>query len=332
MTNALMPFIIIIGLLFALWFAIRYERNYRRSQEIEYRRLVVTERRETPTVVTDQPTVGGYDFITVADEFKPAFIDVMNGFSDFAKMKGYDVEISIDNSISGKVGLRVVILDTGFTVSTKTVRDDVKDYIQRFHNDADFNDMPMAQTPAEHSNLVAALSARFALMKAQIEMQQITEKHLKNMLDDVRNQNFGGVGYPSVQNHIHLISNHEASHMRDNYNATNSQNIAQGKGASATTIGSTIQIGNNAKEVIERVDALKQFVIDAEAADIPDDTKKNVVRYITNAYEELENETNPDPDTVGKALEKANNALSALDSGAGLVEKLLPVLALFGLS
>lgn len=330
MTSALMPFIIIIALLFAFWFAMRYERNHRRAQELEYHRI--DNSRTNITMASEQPTPGGYEFITIDDEFKPVFLDVMNGFADYAKMKGYEVEISIDNSHSGKVGLRVAILDRGVTVSTNTVRNDVQDYIRRFQNNADFSDMPMAQNSAEHSYLVNALSARFSHMKTQIELHQITEKHLKFLLEEVRNNKFSSIGYQPVNNHIHFITSQEANNLRDNYTANNSQNVAQGKGASATTIGSTIQIGNTYRERAERIEALKNFIIDTEAANIPVATKSDVVRYLTNAREEMENEERPDADAVGKALEKANNALSALDSGAGLIEKLAPVLALFGLS
>ncbi|MDW9667791.1 hypothetical protein GOB27_14450 [Sinorhizobium meliloti] len=329
--NTLMtPLVIVMGLFLAYRFMVRYERNQERSLYLARETSVHGGTRIT--VNNEQAPTGGYDFVQVSDEFKPVFLDAMNGFSDYARLKGYEVELSIDNSQSGKVGLRFTILDKGVTVSTNTVRKDVQEYIQKFRDDADFSNMPMAQNAAEHAHLVAALSARFTHMKAQIELHKITQDHLKFVLSEVRSIGLGGIGYQPAQSITLAVTNDGGKNMRDSYNAENSQNIAQGKDASATTTASSVQIGSNHNERAERIQALKDFVIDAQKSEVPENVKGEVVRYIENAREEMEQSAEPDAGFIGKWLGRAETTLSAADAGSNLYTKLLPLLALFGLS
>ena len=120
--------------------------------------------------------------------------------------------------------------------------------------------------------------------------------------------------------------------MRDSFEANNSQNIAQGKGASATTSGSNIQIGNNHSERNQRIEALKDFLKDAEESDLPITIKGEVIRYIANAKEELETAPEPNPAEVGKWLDRADKTIGTVTAGVGLAEKLGGLLTLFGLS
>lgn len=330
LTTVMTPAVILIGIMVALLVFLRWERNNRYSMELVARN---SGRSNTNVTVSNEQTrSGGYDFVQVSDEFKPVFLDAMNGFSDYARLKGYEVELSIDNSHSGKVGLRFTILDKGVTVSTSTVRKDVQEYIQKFRDSTDFSDMPMAQNATEHSHLVAALSARFSYMKTQIELHKITQDHLKFLLSEFRSNGLGGIGYQPTQNITLSLTNDGGNNMRDNYNAENSQNIAQGKGAAATTTGSMVQIGNNHNERSERIQALKDFVIDAQASELPEPVKADLIRYIENARDELETSPEPDQAAISKWLERTEQTLSAADAGTSLLGKLSGLLTLFGMT
>ncbi|MBB3932399.1 hypothetical protein GGR25_003457 [Kaistia hirudinis] len=287
------------------------------------------------TIAGDPTAGGGFDFVQVPDEFKPLFLDAMNGFCDYAKLKGYTVDISTDASHPGKVGIKITIVDIGVTVSTSTVRRDVDDYLRRLKEEDDFSDMPMPENSAEHVMIVSALQARFAYVKTQLEMHKIRSQFLEKMVKDVLRTGLGAIGYktaPQVQTLQLTLQNDGGKNMRDSYEASNSQNIAQGKGASAHTNESNIQIGNNHSERNQRIEALKDFAKKIKSENLTKETEGEVVRYIENARDELENASEPNPDEIAKWLDRANKTISTVSASAGLVTKLHDLLTMFGLS
>ena len=118
-----------LGALLAVMFTIMYWQRQRRRDEFELekwkteitlreRELAREQKQETggedsgqPTVVGDNairidtqpadPTnpYGGFAFIDVPDERKSLFHDIMKGFEEFAKLKGYRVSIAIDHRL-----------------------------------------------------------------------------------------------------------------------------------------------------------------------------------------------------------------------------------------
>lgn len=258
LTTIMTPFIIIVALTFAWRFLTRWERNQALSFEI----AASTAPRSSTNITlnNENASPGGYDFVQVADEYKTLFVDAMNGFTDYARLKGYAVQLSTDTSHPGKIGICFTILDSGITVSPIRVRKDVEEYVQKLRDDADLSDMPMAQTPEEHYRIVAALTKRFAHMSAQMDLHQFRADLMSNVLKDLKGTNLTGIGYqPATQNLTLTLQNDGGRNtMRDNYSAENSQNIAQGKHAKATMKNSTIQIGSNHNERSKRIEALKE--------------------------------------------------------------------------
>jgi hypothetical protein len=219
---------------------------------------------------------GGYVFFDVADEHKALFADAMNGFGDFAKLKGYSVELSFDTSLPGKVGIRFTIVDSGVTVSTATVRKDVDEYIDRLRSSDDLSDMPMATNSVEHVRLASALQSRFSYLRAQAEMFAIQIEFYKRLMDEWKARPSGGIGYTSpVQ--IHL-TNEGSRNMRDSYNAENSQNVAQGKQARALTKDSTVLIGSTLTEKNKQVSSLKKLEGEIRQAELPPTTKEAALK------------------------------------------------------
>ena len=273
---------------------------------------------------------GGFAFFDIADEHKALFTDALNGFSDFAKLKGYSVELSFDTTLPGKVGIRFTILDSGITVSTAKVRKDVDEYINRLRSADDLSDMPMATDSTEHVRLTSAIQARFAYLRTQAEMFAVQVEFYKRMMHEWKPDSVRGIGYVSpVQ--IHL-TNEGSRNMRDSYNAENSRNIAQGKKAKAVTKDSTIAIGSTLSEKNKQVSALKDLEKSIGDAELPDETRQKTLRHVQNAVEEMENSSNPDPDEVGKWLGRADTALKTAGAAAGLMEKLHGALEMFGLA
>jgi hypothetical protein len=288
--------------------------------------------RQATTMTVNPPEAaqsGGFVFFDIADEHKTLFADAMNGFADFAKLKGYNVELSFDTSLPGKVGIRFTIVDSGVTVSTATVRKDVDEYIERLRVADDLNDMPMAANSVEHVRLQSALQARFFYLRTQAEMFAVQIDFYKRLINEWNAGPNRGVAYATpVQ--IQL-TNEGWRNMRDSYNAENSQNIAQGREAKAVTKGSTVLVGSTLAEKNKRVSSLKELETAIRDAQLPDDTKQATIRHVQNAIEEMDN-ADPNPDDVEKWLGRADSALKTAGAAAGLLEKLNGVLGMFGLA
>lgn len=333
-TSKLMtPFIIMMGIfLFFSAFA-KYQRDSFKRWEIE--REQPKKQNDTIVSINQSETVadghsGGFVFMEVHDDYKIMFADAMNGFSDFAKLKGYNVEFSLDTTLPGKVGIRFTILDSGVTVSTATVRKDVDDYIERLRSADDLSDMPMATNSIEHSRLVSALQGRFSYLRMQAEMRSTQADFYKRIINEWNEGSSRAISYATP---VHIqLTNEGLKNMRDNYNAENSQNIAQGKGAKALTKGSTVLIGSTLTEKTKQVNALKELEGVIGEAQLPDETKQAAIRHVLNAREELEDSDNPNPDDIAKWLGRADTALKTAGAAAGLLEKAQGVFKMFGLT
>jgi hypothetical protein len=103
-------------------------------------------------------------------------------------------------------------------------------------------------------------------------------------------------------------------------------------GSNATTRGSTVLLGSTLTEKNKQVGSLKELEAAIREAQLPDDAKQAAVRHVQNAIEEVEDNTNPNPDDVSKWLGRADSALKTAGAAAGLLEKLHGALAMFGLT
>jgi hypothetical protein len=313
---------------------IQMRREFDLLHELERTREVAAARsadRPNPTIVNVSqeaaPESGGFTFIEVADEYKTLFADAMNGFADFAKLKGYNVKVSLDTSLPGKIGIRITILDAGVTVSTASVRRDVDEYIKRLRSADDLSDMPMATNPVEHRLILSALQARFSYLQTQVEIRTVQADFYRRIISEWEAGSGRAVSYATpVQI---TLTNEGLRNMRDSYNAENSQNIAQGKDANAVTKGSTILIGSTFTEKTKQIKSLKEIETAIRDAQLPDETKQAAMRYVQNAREEMEDSANPSPDDVGKWLGRADTALKTAGAAAGLLEKIHEVLGMF---
>jgi hypothetical protein len=319
-SNVLTPIILLFAVMMGSILFMAYMRRRPSSQSI----VTVN----NPPDATGQ--TGGFVFIDVADEHKTLFTDAMNGFTDFAKFKGYNVELSLDTSSPGKVGIRFTILDFGVTVSTATVRKDVEEYVERLRTTDDLSNLPMVVNSVEHLRLQSALQARFSYLRTQADMLAFQMDFYRRIAHEWRAGPDRGISYASpVQ--IHL-TNEGWRNMRDSYNAENSQNIAQGRGAKAITEGSTVVIGSTLTEKNKQLGSLRELETAIHQAQLPDDTKQAATRHVQNATEEMEDNARPNPDEVGKWLGRADSALKTAGAAAGLLEKLQGVLGMFGLA
>ena len=275
---------------------------------------------------------GGYVFVDVPDDYKSLLHDTLNGFEEFARLKGYRVSIAIDTSPPGKVGFRFTIVDQGVTVSTSAVRSDLDEYIERFKESGSFERLPMVIDPVEHERLEAALTSRFALIKNNADMYKAKAIFLEQLVQEMSKLRFGGVGYlpapPTVI--VNQVEQGSPQVTGSKYHVENSAGAAVGKGNSVVVEGSTISIGSTHSERQEQISGLNELIGLVARSDLG--SKDDAVRQLTNAREELADTEIPNPGLIARYLAKARDALALAEMGTSICQKANQVLGLFGVS
>lgn len=65
---------------------------------------------------------GGFIVVDMPENMKSMFQDLLKGFEEFARLKGYSVSFSVDSAIHNKFGFKFTILSDGVTVSTQNCK------------------------------------------------------------------------------------------------------------------------------------------------------------------------------------------------------------------
>ena len=332
-----------IGLLALVWFVVRQRQRDKfeekkwnlemklREQEMDMQSSVSDEGVYTANSV-EGISYGGYVFVDVPDENKGLFHDTIKGFDEYAKLKGYQVGISVDTTLPGKVGFKFTVLDRGVTVSTEKVRSDVDEYINKFRNEDNFSDLPIIVDVVEHERLKAALSARFTMVRANAEMHKTAAEFYKQIAVDMRHYSTNGVGYVPAQPMIiqNTLGQGETTMSRDTYTATDSPAATVGNNNKVSIKDSAIVVGSTLKQRNEQVGGISQLIELVASSEMKD--KDDAVRHLINAREELTEGNPPDSSLVERFLDKAKAILSVAKKGTDLYDKAKEIFTGFNLT
>jgi hypothetical protein len=126
---------------------------------------------------------GGYVLIDVPEADRSLFHDLAKGFEDYARLKGYGVSLSIDNSWAGHTAYKFTVHSRGVAVGSEQVRKDFKEYAERVrHDDDDFEDMPVITNMAEHNLMVTMLKNRVVFFRANYKAYKNTVTLLEKLI------------------------------------------------------------------------------------------------------------------------------------------------------
>ena len=118
---------------------------------------------------------GGYHLVTISDTDRSLFHDLLKGFEDYAKLKGYRISFSIDNSWEGRTAYKFTVLGKGIVVGSEQVREDFREYVDRVRKDDDnFEDIPVVASLAEHHLLVTMLKNRIEFFRTNYKLYKNT--------------------------------------------------------------------------------------------------------------------------------------------------------------
>ncbi len=111
------------------------------------------------------PEGGGYIVVDMPENQKALFHDVLKGFEEYAQLRGYRIQFSIDNTLSNKIAFKFTIAESGITVSTDQVKQDLKDYIHKVQKGSPLDDLPVVIEEPEHQALLLAMKNRISFLQ-----------------------------------------------------------------------------------------------------------------------------------------------------------------------
>jgi len=153
---------------------------------------------------------------------KAMFHDLLKGFEDYAKLRGYVISFSIDNSSADKVAFKFTLNSSGINVSPQTVRRDINDYISKVQKGESLDEMPVVLSPEEHAVVLTSMKNRISFLQHNYNLQKNAAEFYQKLLKD-----FPAQGMLPAQNiYLQAGERNQAPY----YNALNSPQAIQGAG------------------------------------------------------------------------------------------------------
>lgn len=331
----MMPMAIIFGIIFVILFFQRYERResakqklekekWQMQMEIERKRLTVEEDKSyRESEIQEERTRierekyeddlinsgrGGYIILDMDDDKRPLFHDLLKGFEEYAKIRGYGVNFSIDSSQENKIAFKFTIKESGISVSTQKVRNDFAEYLDKIKDGSGFDTLPIVTSEEEHDLLLTTLKNRFAFLETNYRIQKNAIDFYERLLFNVNYTQKGFLPAPSV-----VVQTGGIMDSR-NYNAQNSSHMIQGD-KNRLIDSSSINIENSfnkKKEQIEKIERLSSLLTSENGSE---EERSKAIINLEKVKDELEENENPEPSLIKKWLNKTKSIMEMLKIG-----------------
>jgi hypothetical protein len=266
---------------------------------------------------------GGYIVIELPEKDRPMFHDLLKGFEDYAKLKGYHIAFSIDSSHEGRIAFKFTVKNDGFLVGQERVRQDFKEYIEQVRTkDIDELDkMPVITSIEEHNYLIAVLKNRLSFLQLNYKLAKTTATYYEGLI-------MGARSFPALPQASVIVQTGGNMDSRK-YEAVNSQRLIQGD--SNIYKDSSVNIGQTFKERQERIAALDDVIGKLAATGAKDESAQRAQRELSKVRDELVEYPEPDRSSIRKWLEYAKNSMTGAILGYEVLEAAKKLWELFGM-
>jgi len=289
----------------------------RNTDDFEMKRLQLEERRleserlarqESLRAVEERLTAnnsgagsGGYIVVEMVEKERPLFHDLLKGFEDYAKLKGYDLAFSIDSSFDGRIAFKFTVKNNGLVVGSERVRQDFKDYVEQVRNkDIEFLDhMPVITSAEEHTLLVALLKNRISFLQNSYNLSRNAVRHYESLIAKVRS--FPALPGPSTMLAAEAITDSQSD---------NSSHLIEGNSSNSDPDSSpSIDIGESFTDRQARILALDEVLEKLSSSEAQDGFLSKTQRDLWKVRDELAEYPDPDRSSVKKWLESTKSLM-----------------------
>ncbi len=345
---------LIFGMTFVIFFYMRYERRQGRKEELERERLKMQMDLESKRTSIEEDRAykenealeervrierdryedeminsgrGGYIILDMPDDKRPLFHDLLKGFEDYAKIKGYSVIFSIDSSQIDKISFKFTIRDSGISVGTDRVRKDFSEYLENIKTGSDFDKLPVVVSVEEHNLLLTTLKNRFAFLETNYLLQKNAVEFYERLLYNINYTSKGFLPSPSV-----VVQTGGSMDSR-NYTAQNSSKVIQGDQNKLldSSTATSINIENSFNKKKEQIGKLSHLVELLKKESNDDDEKHKAIVNLEKVKDELEESEKPEPGIIRKWLDKAKGLIGLLRVGKETADSAIELWESFGI-
>jgi hypothetical protein len=262
---------------------------------------------------------GGYIVLDLPDAHRGLFHDLLKGFEDYARLKGYGVSFSVDTTFHDRIAFKFTLTDPDVVVGNDRVRKDLSEYLQRVSSGGSLDDLPQVISIEEHELLVTTLKNRINFLQHNYNLAKNSMEFYERLVQKVGAQSF--LPAPSV------IVQTGGSYSAPSYSALNSPQSVLGI---ENVARNTIRIAVTYKERKEQIDCLTDL-LDRLASEVVEPERDEAIRNLTNVKEELEHTDQPDTGRVTSWLERAKQAIQLGSLGYETAQAAKELFKLFGL-
>jgi len=302
----------------------REERRELRASEAQMQAEIEAEKREERRDAANKAGSGGYIVMDMPEEERPLFHDLLKGFEDYARLKGYEIAFSIDSSFESKIAFKFTVKNDGVVVGPERVRQDFKDYVAQVRTGKieDLDEIPVVTNLEEHDLLVALLKNRISFLQHNYQLKSNAVEYYETLLANTRT--FPVLPAPTV-----IVQTGGRMDARQ-FEANNSSRLLQGDGTYTDT-SVNIEIGNSFNERQARIVALDDVIEKLKSSDNRAEPVVKAERELKKVRDELAEYPEPDKSTIKKWMEYAKQLMSTAALGYEIVEAARHLFALFGM-
>ena len=284
----------------------------RREQERDDARLdrYTREKKEEEEKIRTQAGdgSGGYIVLDLPDEQRALFHDLLKGFEEYARLKGYGVSFSVDTTFHDRIAFKFTLTDPDLVVGNDRVRKDLREYLEKVSQGDPLDDLPQIISIEEHEILVATLRNRISFLQHSYNLEKNSVEFYEGLIRRANTQPF----LPSPG----IVVQTGGAYNAPSYSALNSPQAVLGI---ENTSKSSIRIAVTYKERKEQIDRLVD-VLERLAKEPPDHERDEAIRSLENIKEELEHAEQPEPGRVVRWIERAKQAMQLGSLGRETVQ------------
>jgi len=311
---------------------VEHERNAKiedqRLEEERMHRWETAQREERQAIANSAGTQsGGYIVVEMSEKERPLFHDLLKGFEDYAKLKGYDLAFSIDSSFADRIAFKFTLKNDGVVVGAERVRHDFREYLERVRDvdhAEELDNLPVIVSIEEHSLLVTLLKNRISFLHHSYQLSQNAVRYYEGLLNNVRA--FPALPAPSV-----IVQTGGTMDSRK-YDAVNSSRLIQGEGNTYSDSSLNVDIGGSFSERQARVMQLDDLIKRLEALESKEEAAIEAGVELHKVKSEMTEYREPNTSAIRKWMERAKQLLATAALGAEVTDAAHKLFNLFGLS
>jgi hypothetical protein len=296
------------------------ERRERERDNARYERYA-QEKKEEEDKIRNRAGggTGGYIVLDLPDAQRGLFQDLLKGFEEYARLKGYSVSFSVDTTFHDRIAFKFTLTDPDVVVGNDRIRKDLKEYLERVSHGDPLEDLPQVISIEEHEILVVTLRNRINFLQHSYNLAKTSVEFYEGLIRRAGAQPF--LPSPSI------VVQTGGAYNAPSYSALNSPQAVLGIENAAKN---SVRIAVGYKERREQLDRLTD-VLERLAKEPSHAERDEAIRSLENVKEELEQVDQPESGRVSKWLERAKQAMQLGSLGSETVQAAKELFKVFGL-